>query len=152
MSPEPFSLETCRGGLVLADAPATQALARWLASVLPANTVLLLDGPMGAGKTTFVQGLAKGWGIKEPVTSPTYNLYNIYLGQRQLIHLDAYRLNAPQEAEELLLEEFLQEPWALVIEWPSRLPEHWREQAWSAALTILPDHSRRFSLETEGQL
>ena len=71
----------------------TMALARALAPRLPSGTTITFTGDLGAGKTTFVRGLAEGLGINEIVQSPTFNIMKIYLkGNRPLIHIDAYRL------------------------------------------------------------
>jgi tRNA threonylcarbamoyladenosine biosynthesis protein TsaE len=81
-----------------------------------------LHGDLGAGKTTWVQGMALGFGITEPVTSPTFTVYSLHQGPlRMLAHLDAYRLESADEAADLLLEEFLVSPWCLAVEWPDRL-------------------------------
>ncbi|HBR95114.1 MAG TPA: tRNA (adenosine(37)-N6)-threonylcarbamoyltransferase complex ATPase subunit type 1 TsaE, partial [Opitutae bacterium] len=85
-------LEQLRSGIRSQTANETEALAGRVAALLPPDAVLALHGDLGAGKTTFVRGLARAWDIQEAVTSPTYNLYTIYQGSRQLIHLDAYRL------------------------------------------------------------
>lgn len=105
----------------------TQSLAQALGgSVLP-GTVLGLDGDLGAGKTTFIQGLAAGWGVQDlrEVVSPTYALMNIYPGRRgPLVHIDLYRLDDPELAQMLGLEEAMSDPAALVaVEWAERLPE-----------------------------
>ena len=115
-----------RAGVTTASAAETQALAAELAVALPPDTTLALHGNLGVGKTTFVQGLARGFGITEPVTSPTFNLYTVHHargnGGRTLVHLDAYRLDRPQQVEDLLLEDFLESPWCLAIEWPEKIP------------------------------
>lgn len=91
------------------------------ALLLPGDTVCL-QGNLGAGKTTFVQGMAQGWGSADPATSPTFVLVNEY--QRpdgmSLFHLDAYRIETAAEAEELDLETMLAEG-VLVVEWPERI-------------------------------
>ena len=67
--------------------------------------------------------MARGFGIAGPVTSPSFTIYMLHRGKtRMLAHLDAYRLGSQQEAEELLLEEFLVSPWCLAVEWPERVP------------------------------
>ena len=77
-----------------------------LARALPAGSILLLIGPLGAGKTSLVQGLAEGLGIDEPITSPTFALAQHYpQGTPRLIHLDLYRLEQPSSADELFLQE-----------------------------------------------
>ena len=96
-----------------------------LAQKLTSTKVLLLDGPLGAGKTSLVKGIGKGLGISEQITSPTFALSHHYLqGKRALFHLDLYRLEEPKAANELFLQEeemSKQINGLLVIEWPSRL-------------------------------
>ena len=119
----------------LPDAAATQALGRELAGQLPPGSILLLLGDLGAGKTCLVQGLARGLGIDEPITSPTFALAQHYQGQggRALVHLDLYRLELAAAADELLAqeeEEALALGALLAVEWPERLsvlpPEAWQ--------------------------
>ncbi len=93
-----------------------------LGGLLKIGDVICLQGNLGAGKTTFVQGLAQGWGSMDPVSSPTFILVNIYrrADESQLFHLDAYRIDSVPEAEELDLDTMLiQGP--LIIEWPERI-------------------------------
>lgn len=102
----------------------TEAAAARLAELLPRDTdcTLALHGTLGAGKTTFVSGLARALGVEQTVTSPSYNIYAVYEGRsRQLIHMDAYRLPSPEAAEALMLEEFMRSPWIWVIEWPEKI-------------------------------
>ena len=111
-----------RAGVTTHSSAETRALAAELAEALPADTTLALHGDMGVGKTTFVQGLAHGLGIKENVTSPTFAIYSVYRGAaRRLIHLDAYRLENEQQIESLLLDEFLISPYCLAVEWPEKI-------------------------------
>jgi len=124
-----------REGVTTRSAEETRALGECLAAELPPEAVLALDGEMGVGKTTFVQGLARGLGVERHVTSPTFTLYSIYHGSRTLVHLDAYRLDDSGRAEELLIEDFLKPPYCLVVEWPSRIA------GW------LPRHTHTLSLE-----
>ena len=96
----------------------TMELAKGLANKLPDGLTLTLTGDLGAGKTTFVRGLAKGLEIKEVVQSPTFNIMKIYLkGNRPLIHIDAYRL-ADLDTD-IGLDEFIGfETGITMIEWP----------------------------------
>ncbi len=111
---------------VHSDSPEqTRYLAAEIAALLPENSVLLLEGQLGAGKTTFVKGLAHAWGIEQEVTSPTFAICQYYQGARQLVHIDAYRLQHPAEAEDFLDDAFLNEPWCIVVEWPANLPVVW---------------------------
>ena len=85
-------------------------------------SILLLKGPIGAGKTSFVQGIAEGLSIDESITSPTFALsHHYYSGKVPLIHMDFYRLNDRLSAEELFLEEeeeLNQNGGIMIIEWP----------------------------------
>ncbi|MDF3059407.1 MAG: hypothetical protein K0R17_3622 [Rariglobus sp.] len=111
-----------REGAVTASAAETHALARELAIVLPPDTTLALHGDLGVGKTTFVQGLARGLGVTEPVTSPTFNIFTLHRGTtRTLVHMDAYRLESDRQIDALMLEDFLVSPWCLAVEWPEKI-------------------------------
>ena len=118
----------------------TRALGRLLARELPTGAILLLSGPLGAGKTSLVQGLAEGLGISEAITSPTFALAQHYpQGKPQLVHLDLYRLEQPASADELFLqeEEEASATGALMaVEWPERLSLNLTE-AWRLELTPL---------------
>ncbi|MEG4864395.1 MULTISPECIES: tRNA (adenosine(37)-N6)-threonylcarbamoyltransferase complex ATPase subunit type 1 TsaE [unclassified Microcoleus] len=112
--------------LSLPDFEATRKFGVALGGSLSAGTVILLQGDLGAGKTTLVQGIAEGLGISESVESPTFTLINEYFaGRVPLYHLDLYRLE-PEEAEALHLESYwdgLEMDLGIVaIEWAERLP------------------------------
>lgn len=107
----------------------TRRVGRRLGAVLEAGDVICLQGDLGAGKTTFVQGIAQGWGSLDSVSSPTFILVNVYRREDQsrgratpplLFHVDAYRLDSVREAEELDLDSMLAQG-ALLIEWPERM-------------------------------
>ncbi|PNW36282.1 UNVERIFIED_CONTAM: tRNA (adenosine(37)-N6)-threonylcarbamoyltransferase complex ATPase subunit type 1 TsaE [Euhalothece sp. KZN 001] len=111
----------------LANATETQELGAKMAKMLPPNTVILLGGELGAGKTTYVQGLGKGLGITTPIVSPTFTLINEYLeGEIPLYHLDLYRLETPSAIEQLFPETYWEgkevKPGITAIEWSERLP------------------------------
>lgn len=119
--------------IVLATPEDTRAYGRRLAGLLPPAALLLLSGPLGAGKTCLVQGLAEALGVSEPVTSPTFALAQHYPG---LVHLDLYRLPGGGAADELFAqeEEAARElGWLLAVEWPERLRWPPRD-AWSLRL------------------
>ncbi len=112
--------------LNLSDATATHALGIHLGQTLSAGSVLLLEGELGSGKTTLVQGLGAGLGIAEAIDSPTFTLVNEYLnGRVPLYHLDLYRLDG-DEVKTLCLETYWEglevEPGIVAIEWAERLP------------------------------
>lgn len=139
-------LDQFRAGLRSPSAAQTESLAERFGSVLPPDCVLALHGDLGAGKTTFVRGLARAWTIREAVTSPTFNLYTIYQGTRQLVHLDAYRLGSGADLDALMIEDFLQSPWCFAIEWPEHIPEALPSDAWHLYLTINEDQSHQIRL------
>jgi tRNA threonylcarbamoyladenosine biosynthesis protein TsaE len=100
------------------SAEETRRLAVALAPTLVPGDVIVLAGDLGAGKTTFVQGLAVGLGIVEKVTSPTFILMKEYLGGRfPLMHMDIYRLGRVQEVIDLGYDEFLDPSYVVAVEW-----------------------------------
>lgn len=104
------------------SAEQTRRLGMRLGGLLQRGDVVFLKGDLGAGKTTFVQGVAQGWGSLDPVSSPTFVLANMYRrpdGQI-LNHLDAYRLADAREAMDLDIE-IMVEQGSLVVEWPERI-------------------------------
>ena len=119
---------------ILKDLEATRALGRYLVQQAERPSLLLLEGTLGAGKTSLVQGMASAVGIDEPITSPTFALAQHYpQGQPPLVHLDLYRLELPAAADDLFLqeeEEAVEMGAILVVEWSERLsldlPEAWR--------------------------
>ena len=112
MTPDPAGVEVrCRG------AAQTQALAYHLAPLLEAGDVLVLSGGLGAGKTTFVQGLARGLGVTEPVTSPSFTLVRRYQGRLVLVHADLYRLDRVHEVLDLGIDELAGDDGVVAVEW-----------------------------------
>lgn len=110
----------------LPNAESTREFGKKLGQLLPPNSILLLEGNLGAGKTTFVQGLATGLDIPDSVESPTFTLINEYTtGRIPLYHLDLYRLEL-SEIVDLNLEQYWEgievEAGIVAIEWADRLP------------------------------
>lgn len=97
----------------------TAAIGAALGRTAPDGAVILLDGPLGAGKTTFAQGVATGCGVAGPVTSPTYNLVLRYPGTRPFTHVDLYRLDREAALRDLGLEEVLGVQGVACVEWPA---------------------------------
>lgn len=118
-------LEKLKVGVTTRSAMETRQLAETFTRILPVDCTLALHGNLGVGKTTFVQGLAQGFGIKEAVTSPTFNVFTLYRGKtkasRTLVHLDAYRLENDRQIESLMLDDFLVSPFCLTVEWPEKI-------------------------------
>ncbi len=105
--------------VVLAGAQDTQGAGRRLATVLRPGDLVLLDGPLGAGKTTFTRGLAEGLGVRGPVTSPTFVIARRHpslVGGPALVHVDAYRLSCADDLYDLDLEAEMTDA-VTVVEW-----------------------------------
>jgi tRNA threonylcarbamoyladenosine biosynthesis protein TsaE len=109
---------------------------------VPADRVLALSGDLGAGKTTFVQGLAAAWDVSSVVTSPSFTVCNLHQGSRLLVHVDAYRLERAEQWDGLMIEEFLRSPWCLVIEWAERVRERVPADALWLHFEARPDGAR----------
>jgi len=135
-----------RRGVTTASAEETESLAAEFAAELPPDTTLALHGDLGVGKTTFVRGLARGLGITGDVTSPTFSIYTLYRGARTLVHLDAYRLESPEEIDDLLLEDFLVTPYCLAIEWPEKIVSWVPKSALHLDLGITLDEKHTIAL------
>ena len=125
-----------RAGVVTSSAGETRLLGARLAAALPPDATLALHGNLGVGKTTFVQGLAQGFGIPDLVTSPTFNILHLYRSRRTLVHLDAYRLENAHQVSELMLEDFLVSPYCLAVEWPEKIAAALPADAWHLTLGI----------------
>ena len=100
----------------------TRRLGMCLGALLQQGDLICLQGDLGAGKTTLVQGVAQGWGALDPVSSPTFVLVNAYRrpDSKQLFHFDAYRVDSLGEAEELDIDTLLSQG-PLLVEWPERV-------------------------------
>ncbi|HAD04369.1 MAG TPA: tRNA (adenosine(37)-N6)-threonylcarbamoyltransferase complex ATPase subunit type 1 TsaE [Desulfuromonas sp.] len=107
---------------------ATAALGHRLGTLLPPTALLLLEGELGAGKTCFVRGLARGLGVPEaePIPSPSYTLMNQYQGRSPLYHFDLYRLHGREELEQIGYDDYLAGSGVTVVEWAERagVPPH----------------------------
>jgi tRNA threonylcarbamoyladenosine biosynthesis protein TsaE len=136
-----------RAGVVTTSAEETHAWAGGLAAALPPDSTLALHGDLGVGKTTFVQGLARGMGVTAPVTSPTFNIFTLYRGEAcTLVHMDAYRLEDDRQIDALMLEDFLVSPWCLAVEWPEKISAWIPANALHLDLGITPKHYHTIQL------
>ena len=116
-----FCIFMAEKSMIAKSARETQAFAPKYAAALRPGDVVLLYGEMGAGKTEFVKGLAKGLGIEEEITSPTYAYMNDYGGR--LYHFDCYRLAGGAQAEALGLTDYFDAGGICVLEWPQNIAD-----------------------------
>ncbi len=132
-----------------------KSYAESLGKILDSGVILLI-GELGAGKTTFVKGLARGLGIDEgEVRSPTFTLMNIYVGKKTLYHVDLYRLDDPESLFYIGLDEAIEdEDGILAVEWADLFPEFWEDvDGIVVKIYIKPNGKRRVILmdtEKEG--
>lgn len=141
-------LDKLKEGILTETPEETEAVGAALATELPENVAVALSGDLGTGKTTLVRGIARGLGIQSSVTSPTYTVYTIYEGDRQLLHMDAYRLSDAHELDSLTIDEFLVPPYLIAVEWPEHIPDFFEEYpTYRLSLELLPDHRHRITLE-----
>jgi len=130
----------------------TVRLGARLGERLASGDLVCLSGEMGAGKTTFITGVGRGWGALEPVTSPTFVLVNEYRRADGLClrHMDCYRLTSSAEAVALGLNDLLDAAGAMLIEWPERILEALPRERLNLRLSWVNDSKRGFRLEAVG--
>ncbi|OGY40884.1 MAG: tRNA (adenosine(37)-N6)-threonylcarbamoyltransferase complex ATPase subunit type 1 TsaE [Candidatus Buchananbacteria bacterium RBG_13_36_9] len=128
----------------------TYQIAEKLAKKLKGGEIIALEGDLGAGKTTFVKGLAKAFGVSQHVTSPTFVLLKIYsirnrvLRIKNLVHVDCYRLDEPQELFYLGIEEYLNKPdTVVVIEWADKIKDYLKKFKKEIWIKILLNKNKR---------
>ncbi|MGN0819787.1 MAG: tRNA (adenosine(37)-N6)-threonylcarbamoyltransferase complex ATPase subunit type 1 TsaE [Christensenellaceae bacterium] len=144
--PTDFTADTnFRHGAYLTKSPSeTAILAERYAKTLKKGDVVLLQGDMGAGKTAFTKGLAKGLGITDNITSPTYAYMNDYNGA--LYHYDCYRLTSGAEAAALGLTDYFYADGVCVIEWSDNIKSVLPTNCKTVQITILSENERRIEL------
>ncbi len=101
----------------------TISLGKKLGSLLNAGDIICLEGDLGTGKTYFTKGIAKGLGIDEPITSPTFTIVNEYYGRLKLYHFDVYRVNDIDEIAEIGFDEYIFSDAVSIIEWANYIEE-----------------------------
>ncbi|NNL98195.1 MAG: tRNA (adenosine(37)-N6)-threonylcarbamoyltransferase complex ATPase subunit type 1 TsaE [Acidimicrobiia bacterium] len=125
------------------------AVGRRLAGLIWAGDVVLIDGELGVGKTTFVAGLAEGLGVEEPITSPTFILMRTYPGLLPLTHADVYRLDTLAEIEDLELTEASADG-VLAVEWGTAIEQWMPADHLVVRLRLGDDEVRRIELVPYG--
>jgi tRNA threonylcarbamoyladenosine biosynthesis protein TsaE len=113
------------------------------------GVVIALRGGLGAGKTCLVKGIARGLGITETITSPTYTIACEYPGDVPLYHIDAYRLNSDEDFENTGAGEYIGRQGMVIIEWSERLPRSIPPDAITIAIEITGPQSRIFRIQNE---
>lgn len=130
----------------------TQAFGARLGAQLRAGDVVALQGDLGAGKTNFVQGIARGLGVTEDVNSPTFILANEYhSGRLPLYHVDAYRISDAAEAEAFGLDDYLFGDGITVIEWAERVREALPREVLWLELEYVSENERALRATARGE-
>ena len=130
----------------------TEAVGAALGKALRAGTILAYRGDLGAGKTAFTRGLARGLGYGEPVTSPTYTIVNEYLGGRlPLFHFDMYRLGSSDDLWDIGWEDYLERGGVCAVEWSENV---WgaMEEAIVVTISRLSEDTRKIEIEGGAEL
>ena len=124
----------------------TEAIGAALGAMLPAGTILAYRGDLGAGKTAFTRGLARGLGYTESVTSPTYTIVNEYLGGRlPLFHFDMYRLRSAEDLWDIGWDDYLDRGGICAVEWSENVDEA-MENAVYVTIEKTGEESRRITI------
>ena len=125
----------------------TEALGCRLAQTLPNGAVVAMYGDLGAGKTAFVRGMARGLGLSCRVSSPTFTIVNEYLGERELIHFDMYRLSGADELFEIGWEDYLNRGAICVVEWSENVRDAFFGDEITVSIEKTGDTTRNITIE-----
>jgi tRNA threonylcarbamoyladenosine biosynthesis protein TsaE len=136
--------------LLSASQAATEALGEVLAPLLRAGDVLALSGDLGAGKTQLTKGIARGLGVAEPVTSPTFNILLVHDGRLPLYHFDLYRLERAAELDDLDYWGTLEADGVSVVEWGDRFADALPTDGVLVGIHITGDDTRELRLSALG--
>ena len=130
----------------------TQAIGQKIGEIVVTGTLITLYGNLGSGKTSFVQGLARGLGVPAEyyITSPTYTLINDYPGRCNLYHVDLYRIDGIDEAEDIGLYEIMDGDGIIAIEWADRIEKDLPSDRVSLEFETTGDDSRIITLKAQG--
>lgn len=126
----------------------TIQLGKKIGAFLLPNDVIALVGPLGAGKTTLIQGIAEGMGVNDYVTSPTFIIINEYQGRMPFYHIDLYRLEDLSEIEDLGIEEYFDRGGVCVIEWAEKLKELTPQRAERIELSVVSENERKICVSS----
>jgi tRNA threonylcarbamoyladenosine biosynthesis protein TsaE len=138
------------GRLVSDSQSSTERLGEKLAPHLTSGDVILLSGDLGAGKTQLTKGIARGLGVAEPVTSPTFNILLVHSGRIPLYHFDLYRLEEPDELDDIDYWGTLESDGVSVVEWGDRFSEALPADGLDVSLAITGDDARDIEVRALG--
>lgn len=124
----------------------TEDLGARFAKTLPGGTVVAMYGDLGAGKTAFVRGMARGMGLDCRVSSPTFTIVNEYLGERELIHFDMYRLSSADELFDIGWEDYLRRGAVCAVEWSENVSDAFFGEEINVKIEKLGDNKRRITI------
>ena len=125
----------------------TEEVGRKLAEKLPGGSVVAMYGDLGAGKTAFVRGMAQGMGLSCRVSSPTFTIVNEYLGERELIHFDMYRLSSADELFDIGWEDYLSRGAVCAVEWSEKVQDAFFGDEITVRIEKLSDTERKITIE-----
>ena len=125
----------------------TEEVGRKLAEKLPGGSMVAMYGDLGAGKTAFVRGMAKGMGLSCRVSSPTFTIVNEYLGERELIHFDMYRLSSADELFDIGWEDYLSRGAVCAVEWSENVQDAFFGDEVVVRIEKLNDTDRKITIE-----
>ncbi len=140
----------CQYKIITKSNEETRSLGKCIGSKLKNGMVVLLEGPLGAGKTTFSSGVGLGLGIKRRVNSPTYTIMKQYTGRYKLYHIDAYRISS-DESEYLGIEDAIYGDGICLIEWATNIEELLPKSYLKISIEIIDEFSREVVIETVGE-
>lgn len=135
--------------IITNSAEETEAAGEALGRRVPDGTVIAMYGDLGAGKTAFVRGLARGMGIPERVSSPTFTIVNEYLGDRTLIHFDMYRLSSADELFDIGWEDYLNRGAVCAVEWSENVEDAFFGDEWKLTIEKLSETRRKITIEED---
>ena len=125
----------------------TEALGQRLAESIDGGAVIAMYGDLGAGKTAFVRGMAKGLGLDCRVSSPTFTIVNEYLGERELIHFDMYRLSSSDELFDIGWEDYISRGAICAVEWSENVEDAFYGDEIRLTIEKLSDNERKITIE-----
>ncbi|TCI20488.1 tRNA (adenosine(37)-N6)-threonylcarbamoyltransferase complex ATPase subunit type 1 TsaE [Exiguobacterium sp. SL-9] len=136
--------------LITHSAAETQAVAEKLATLVQAGTVITLNGDLGAGKTTFTQGIGKGLGVTRNVNSPTFTIMKQYQGRLPLYHMDVYRLE--DTGDDIGLEEYINGDGVAIVEWSNLIESSLPTERLAITIERIGDEERQLTFAPVGDM